>query len=114
MTKRPARSWAPKDGAVARQLTMGGLLPPEKPYNMLIQPLYLRDEQLGLVMFEQKPAGDVYEVLRDEISATLKAVMLAERNVALYQQALEAEKVAQEGRRLAEKPIASRAAFCRW
>jgi len=35
-------------------------------------------------------------VLQEEISVTLKAVMLAERNVELYQQAVGAEQVAQE------------------
>ena len=42
-------------------------------------------------------------MLREEISVTLKAVLLAERNVELYQQAIEAEQVAQEGRWLAEE-----------
>jgi len=88
---------------LSRRLAMGCLAPTDKPYNLLIQPLYFQDEQLGLVVFEQKPAGDIYEVLREEIGVTLKAVMLAERNELLYQQALEAQQAAQEGRRLAEE-----------
>ena len=87
----------------SRRLAMGCLAPADKPYSLLIQPLYFQDEQLGLVVFEQKPAGDIYEVLREEIGVTLKAVMLAERNEQLYQQALEAQQAAQEGRRLAEE-----------
>ena len=87
----------------AQDLAMGALLPPDQPFSMLIQPLHFGDEQLGLVMFDQQPAGDIYTVLQEEISVTLKAVLLAERNVELYQQAVAAEQVAQEGRRLAEE-----------
>ena len=87
----------------AQDLAMGALLPPDQPFSMLIQPLHFGDEQLGLVVFDQQPAGDIYSVLQEEISVTLKAVMLAERNVELYQQAVAAEQVAQEGRRLAEE-----------
>ncbi len=91
---RPVRS---------RDFAMGTLVPSDKAYRMLVAPLYFQDEQLGLVLFSQRPVGDIYEVLRDEISTTLKGVMLAQQNVQLYQQALEAQKAAQEGRRLAEE-----------
>ncbi len=87
----------------ARHLAMGGAWPPDKPYRLLVAPLYFQDEQLGIIQFAQGPVGDMYEVLRDEISITLKGVMLAEQNVQLYHQALEAQKAAQEGRRLAEE-----------
>ena len=88
---------------LSRQLAMGSELPTDQPYHMLVAPLYFHDEQLGLVMFTQLPVGDIYEELRDEISITLKSVLLAEQNDRLYQQALEAQQVAQEGRRLAEQ-----------
>ena len=39
----------------ARDLAFGALLPPGRPYSMLIQPLHFQDEQLGLVMFAQQP-----------------------------------------------------------
>jgi signal transduction histidine kinase/DNA-binding LacI/PurR family transcriptional regulator/AraC-like DNA-binding protein len=76
---------------------------PNPPYSTLVQPLHFGDEQLGVVLFEQRSAGDIYEVLREEISVTLKGVLLAERNVELYQQARAAELEATEGRRLAEE-----------
>ncbi|MDQ1301591.1 MAG: hypothetical protein QG637_1513, partial [Chloroflexota bacterium] len=95
-----------------RDLVMGGgeLIPPRLAgegaggeVNLLIQPLHFQDQQLGVVIFEQQSAGDIYEALREEISVTLKAVMLSERNEALYRQAIAAEQAAQEGRWLAEE-----------
>ncbi len=87
----------------ARQLATGGLLLPAKQYSMVVEPLYFQDEQLGFVLLERRPPGDMYEVLQDEISSTLKAVMLAAQNVELYQKAREAEEAALEGRRSAEE-----------
>jgi signal transduction histidine kinase/DNA-binding response OmpR family regulator len=86
-----------------RALAYGSLAPAGKPYSLLVQPLYFRDEQFGLVVFEQQTDGDIYEMLREEISVTLKAVLLAERNEQLYRQALAAEQSAQQGRLLAEE-----------
>jgi signal transduction histidine kinase/DNA-binding LacI/PurR family transcriptional regulator/AraC-like DNA-binding protein len=88
---------------LARQLAMGCEFPPGKLYRMLVAPLHFQDEQLGFVLFAQQSIGDIYEVLRDEISTTLKGVLLAEQNVRLYRQALESEKAAQEGRKIAEE-----------
>jgi signal transduction histidine kinase/DNA-binding LacI/PurR family transcriptional regulator/AraC-like DNA-binding protein len=87
----------------AHHLATGGLLLPAKQYSMVVEPLYFQDEQLGFVLFERRPPGDMYEVLQDEISSTLKAVMLAAQNVELYQKAREAEEAALEGRRSAEE-----------
>lgn len=86
-----------------RDLTMGAVWPLEAGSSLLIQPLHFQEQQLGVVIFEQRSAGDVYETLREEISVTLKAVLLSERNEALYRQAIAAEQAAQEGRRLAEE-----------
>ena len=65
----------------------------------------------ALILFAQRPVGDMYEVLRDEISATLKGVMLSEQNARLYQQALEAEKAAQAGRESAERADQLKSSF---
>ena len=96
---------------LARDLAMGHELPTNTPYQMLVAPLYFQDEQLGLVMFTQLSVGDMYEVLRDEISLTLKGVMLAEENDRLYHQALEAQRTAQEGRQLAEQADRLKSSF---
>ncbi len=82
---------------------MAALLPDDWTGNMLILPLVFQEEQLGLVVFEQKAPGDFYTVLQEAISVALKAVLLAEQSTRLYQQAVAAQQVAQEGRRLAEE-----------
>jgi signal transduction histidine kinase/AraC-like DNA-binding protein len=89
-------------GSIGPSVDSGHRSPPVSA-SVLIQPLHFQDQQLGVVIFEQRSAGDIYEVLREEISVTLKAVMLSERNEALYRQAIAAEQVAQEGRWLAEE-----------
>ena len=95
----------------SRELAMGRALPHDKPNRMLVTPLYFQNEQLGLILFAQRPVGDMYEVLRDEISATLKGVMLSEQNARLYQQALVAEKAAQAGRQSAERADQLKSSF---
>ena len=50
---------------------------PRQRFNMVVQPLYLQDRQLGFAMFEQGPRdGSVYDVLRGELSNALNSVML--------------------------------------
>ena len=87
----------------ARSFAMGSDLPSDKPYHILVMPLFFQDEQLGLIRFTQQPVGEIYEMLREQVSIALKGILLAEQNARLYQQALEAERVAQIGRQLAEQ-----------
>jgi signal transduction histidine kinase/DNA-binding LacI/PurR family transcriptional regulator/AraC-like DNA-binding protein len=95
----------------SRELAMGTALSIPNPHRLLVTPLFFQNEQLGLILFAQRVAGDMYEVLRDEISATLKGVMLAEQNARLYQQALIAEKAAQVGRQSAERADQLKSSF---
>ncbi len=83
----------------------------EAPFTRLILPLHFQNEQLGLLVFEQQSADEIYEVLREEISVTLKAALLAERNVELYRKAIEAERVAQAERALAEEANRQKSRF---
>jgi len=87
----------------ARPFATGSDLPRDQPYHILVMPLYFQDEPLGLIRFMQQPIGEIYEMVRDEISTALKGIRLAEQNARLYQQALEAERAAQVGRQLAEQ-----------
>jgi signal transduction histidine kinase/DNA-binding LacI/PurR family transcriptional regulator/AraC-like DNA-binding protein/ActR/RegA family two-component response regulator len=88
----------------SRHLVPGELLSPDRQYSLVITPLYFRQEQLGFILLDGTSLrGNVTQVLRDHISSALKGVQILAENVELYHQALEAQKAAQEGRRLAEE-----------
>jgi DNA-binding LacI/PurR family transcriptional regulator len=88
----------------SRHLVPGELLSPNKQYSLVITPLYFRQEQLGFILLDGTSLrGNVTQVLRDHISSALKGVQILAENVELYHQALEAQKAAQAGRRLAEE-----------
>jgi PAS domain S-box-containing protein len=54
-----------------------GTLPRERRYSMVVEPLYFRDDPLGLVLLEVGPRdGTVYEVLREQISSALEGTVL--------------------------------------
>jgi signal transduction histidine kinase/DNA-binding LacI/PurR family transcriptional regulator/CheY-like chemotaxis protein len=80
-----------------------GVLDPEKRHSLVVQPLFFREDQLGLLVFEADPQQEeVYELLGGAISGALKRTQLLARNVELYKEAVRARLAAEEGRRLAE------------
>jgi PAS domain S-box-containing protein len=61
-------------------LTPEELLPQGRRYSMVVQALYFREEQLGLVLFEAGPRrGMIYETLRERISSALKGALLVQQ-----------------------------------
>jgi PAS domain S-box-containing protein len=59
------------------QLVPEGMLSRDRPYSMVVEPLYLREDQIGLVLFEMGPRdGTVYEALRGQLSSALKGILL--------------------------------------
>lgn len=69
----------------ARTFSADQLIPPAllaqqedaKPYSLVLQPLYFQEEQIGFVLFEVGPMdGSIYEVLRGQISSSLKGALL--------------------------------------
>jgi DNA-binding LacI/PurR family transcriptional regulator/AraC-like DNA-binding protein/signal transduction histidine kinase len=57
--------------------TLDGVLPAERRYAMVAEPLYVHDELLGFGLFEVGPRdGTVYRALGDQISAALKEIKL--------------------------------------
>jgi signal transduction histidine kinase/DNA-binding LacI/PurR family transcriptional regulator/AraC-like DNA-binding protein len=69
----------------------------EKPQNLVMVPLYYRDEQLGFILIDGKNfQGSSHQVLCEQISSALKSVLLIEQNLQLYHQALEAQHLAEE------------------
>jgi signal transduction histidine kinase/DNA-binding LacI/PurR family transcriptional regulator/AraC-like DNA-binding protein len=88
----------------SRQLVPAGWVPRTPCASWVVEPLYFRTDQLGFIVFEADPRQEeTYEILRGQISAALKRTLLAEHNVTLYREAVQARQVAEEGRRLAEE-----------
>ncbi len=64
----------------SRRLAPEGLWSPEGRYNLVVEPLYFQEYQLGFVVFEVGPRdGDVYEVLRRELCSALQGALLVQR-----------------------------------
>ena len=89
----------PESGIVfeTRTLLPPGLLDPAQLHNLVVEPIYFREDQLGYAVFEARPQEEaIYEILGGQISASLKRTILTERNIRLYDEALEARKTAEQ------------------
>jgi signal transduction histidine kinase/DNA-binding LacI/PurR family transcriptional regulator/DNA-binding response OmpR family regulator len=96
----------------SRKLLPSKLWPTRSPFSLVVEPLYFREDQLGLALFEADPhREEIYEILRGQISGALKRTRLAERNIELYNQAVQAQKVAEEGRQMAEQADSLKSRF---
>jgi PAS domain S-box-containing protein len=84
----------------SRRLVPEGMLP-ERQYNLVAEPLYFRENQLGFVLFEVGPRdGAIYDVLRGEISSALQGALLlrarAQAEAALERAYAEVEQQVEE------------------
>ena len=74
-----------------------GLLQPGRSHSLVVEPLFFREDQLGYAIFEGSPDEEaIYEILGGQISASLKRTILTERNIRLFDEALEARKIAEQ------------------
>ncbi len=63
-----------------RQLVPDGMLPQDRWYSFVVVPLYMRESQLGVALFEVGPRdADVYEALRQELSGALHGALLVQQ-----------------------------------
>lgn len=86
------------------ELAPAGVLPIDRRFSLVLEPLYFRNDQLGFVLFEaDSHQEEIYEILRGQISGALKRTRLAEYNIELYNEAIQARQVAEEGRQIAEQ-----------
>ena len=61
----------------SRQLAPRGVLPQERPYSLLIEPLHFEDQQIGFVSFEAGAQhASACETLRGQISSSLRGMLL--------------------------------------
>ena len=65
----------------APKLLPEGFLQISGPYSLLIEPLFFRDEQIGMVIFEVRRCRDglTYEILQQHISSALKGALLMKK-----------------------------------
>jgi signal transduction histidine kinase/DNA-binding LacI/PurR family transcriptional regulator/CheY-like chemotaxis protein len=67
---------------------------PDEPYSLVVEPLCFREEQIGLALFGVGPRdGAVYEVLRGQISSSLKGALLFEETRAAQASAEKADRL---------------------
>jgi signal transduction histidine kinase len=72
------------------QLLPQDLLPEHRRYSLIVEPLFFQDKSLGYVVFEAGPRdGNVYELLRNNLSSALQGAMLFDE---IQQARLTAEK----------------------
>jgi PAS domain S-box-containing protein len=66
---------------LSSQLVPEGMLPQERQYNLMVEPLYFRENQLGFALFEvgQRDVS-IYDVLRGQISGALQGARLLEEH----------------------------------
>jgi signal transduction histidine kinase/DNA-binding LacI/PurR family transcriptional regulator/AraC-like DNA-binding protein len=83
------------------QLAPQGLLPHHRRHSLVVEPLYLEQEQIGFVLFEIGPRdGTIYEVLRGAISSALKGALL-------FRAASEAQAAAEKADRIKTRLLAN-------
>ena len=74
----------------ARELAPADVLPADRRYSFMLEPLYFREEQIGFALFEIGPRDSaIYEALRGHISSALKGALL-------FREALQARLVAEK------------------
>jgi len=97
----------------SRQLIPDGLLSPEQRHNLVLEPLYLHDHQLGFALFEIKPSQEeACDMLQRLISSALQGVLLLqarqEAEAALEKACAGMEKQVQERTAELQKEIVER------
>jgi anti-anti-sigma regulatory factor len=97
----------------SRWLAPEGILPQDRLYSMVVEPLYFREQQLGFVLFESgQRHGPIYDELRASISSALQGALLfreRERARAALERAYsEVEQQVQERTAELEREIAER------
>lgn len=84
------------------------ILSGQSAYSLVVEPLYFREEQMGLAIFETGPReGSIYDMLRGQISSALKGSHLFSQNIQLVSEAKAAQKSAEEANRLKSRFLAS-------
>jgi signal transduction histidine kinase/AraC-like DNA-binding protein len=85
----------------SRQVVPTDLLPRHRRYNLVVEPLYFQETPLGFAVFELGPhQGDVYELLRGNLSSALQGARL-------FQEAQQARLSAEKADRIKTRLLAN-------
>ncbi len=96
----------------SRDLVPADILAEDHPYSFVVEPLYFRNDQLGFALLDaDSDHEEIYEILRGQISGALKRTRLAEHNIELYTEAVQARRVAEDGMQLAEQANSLKSRF---
>ena len=75
----PAALEGLRDATIEGTFVPGGLLPVDRTYVMVVEPLFFKDDPFGYGIFEMGPMeGLTYEALREQVSGALKVALLIE------------------------------------
>jgi len=81
----------------SKRLLPENFLTPDRQHSLVVEPLFFREDQLGYAIFEANPQEEaIYEILGGQISASLKRTILTERNIRLFDEAVEARRAAEQ------------------
>ena len=84
-----------------RQLIPPDLLPNHRRYSLVVEPLYFQEKSIGYAVFEIGPHnGDIYELLRSNLSSTLQGAML-------FQEIRQARQTAEKADRVKSRLLAN-------
>jgi signal transduction histidine kinase/AraC-like DNA-binding protein/CheY-like chemotaxis protein len=85
----------------SRQLLPEGMLPAHRRFNLVVEPLFFREAQIGFAIFEIGPHdGSVYEALRGHLSSALKGALL-------FQEAQQARMTAEKADQIKTRLLAN-------
>jgi signal transduction histidine kinase/DNA-binding LacI/PurR family transcriptional regulator/AraC-like DNA-binding protein len=86
---------------LSRELLPEGMLPSDRRFSLVVEPLYFRETQIGFALFEIGPDdGSVYETLRGHISSALKGALL-------FQEAQQARQTAEKADQIKTRLLAN-------
>ncbi len=84
----------PRDATVEGTSIPDGLLPADRTYAMVVEPLFFKDDPLGYAVFEMGPTDAfIYDALRVRISGVLKVALLIEELQLRASQLRQAQKM---------------------
>jgi len=99
--QRGKKSTCPDQFFPTNELVSGGIKQSAEPYQMVVQPLFFKNEQLGMAVFKNGPLeGYIYEILREHLSGALQGALLMKK---VQEQALTLEHQNQQLQKLREQ-----------